>query len=218
MKRLFLISSILSLFVISSFAQNEGRIDNLQFDRQLNNTEIQHFAPIGQRSSFNNALFSIQREMPMAHSINFANQELLFNDIYGFTPYSFSFQNLMEGVIIKGFHSSHFINDFLSANINTFVSKMYFGNQLHSPDYINASLRLQLMLRLHDRVHLTGTGQVSVREGINPEVSSLMHGANSYGAGIQFRITNKVGIGAGFSNSFYRGNWSRRTHINPVGY
>jgi hypothetical protein len=223
MKKVYLTIIILFLF-FDSFAQSEQRIDSIQIDTQLNrvNTsfEMLDFVPIEQNSVINSSFLNLQRELTTTMPLSFRlpNQGFLSNNLYGFTPYSYSFENFMEGVTIKGFNASYFLTDYLSANINTHISRVYLRGQTQLNPYINGTIRTQLILKLHDRVQLTGTGQISMREGINPEVSSLMEGANSYGAGIQFRLTNKIGIGAGFTNSYYRGNWSRRTHINPVGY
>ena len=69
-----------------------------------------------------------------------------------------------------------------------------------------------------DRIRLTGEGQLSLREGIDPEIPSLIGGANYYGAGMQIKVTNKVGIGVGFTNNYFRGEWTKRSYISPVGY
>ena len=135
-----------------------------------------------------------------------------------FVPYSYTFNSFMEGITMKGFYGSHSFYDYLDAKINIFVSNTYFGNSEHPSFYINASFRAELVFKLHDRVQLTGTGQVSIREGLNPQEPSLMGGSNYYGAGLQFRLTNKIGIGVGFTNNYYRGEWTKRTFIAPVGY
>ena len=132
-------------------------------------------------------------------------------------PYQYSFFNLMEGLTIQGVNGQFLLTDFLTANVNYYVSSTYFGEFQPNP-YINNSLKMDVVLKLHDRVQLLGFGQVSVREGINPMIPSSLGGSNYYGAGILFKITDKIGIGFRVRNSYYRNNWTVRTDFLPVFY
>jgi hypothetical protein len=150
--------------------------------------------------------------------IQLQNQEEGIGSSYFFVPYSYSFDSFIEGLTMKGFYGSHSFTDYLTTNINIYFSRSYFGNTAHPNFYINGSARAEFILKLHDRVQIVGAGQLSLREGLDPKIPSLMGGANYYGAGVQFKITNKVGVGVGFTNNYYHGEWTNRTYITPVGY
>ena len=78
---------------------------------------------------------------------------LIQDEIYKtklYIPYSYSYDSMIESMTIKGFQSHHSITDYLSANIDIFVSKHHFLN-VTSPDYyINGSVRAQLLLNITD--------------------------------------------------------------------
>ena len=132
-------------------------------------------------------------------------------------PYQYSSFSPWEGLIMQGV-SGHFVaNNFLTANLNLFVSSTYFGPFQPNP-YINGSLRMSLEFKVHDRVQLVGLGQISVREGLNPNMPTYLGGSNYYGAGMKIKITDKLGIGFGVTNSYYRKNWTPRPYLAPVAF
>lgn len=139
-------------------------------------------------------------------------------DIFApFTPYYYSGRNFVEGFTLQGIQKRFMINDFLSANLNIYFSSQYDG--MFQPDpYVNAHARLDFILKLHDRVQVVGMGQISVREGLDPKIPSSIGNANYYGLGLQFKVTKKVGVGFGATNSFYRGSWTKQTYVSPVCY
>lgn len=134
-----------------------------------------------------------------------------------FTLYNISPKNPVEGYTIQGVYNRFDIGNIISLDINIFTSSYYNGLFYPNP-YINGSAKLGIILKLHERVQLFGMGQISLREGINPKVPSSFGTANYYGAGVQFKITNKIGFGIGVTNSFYRGEWTKQTFFTPVSY
>lgn len=139
------------------------------------------------------------------------------NPLTLFTLYNYSSKNQLEGIIRQGMYNSFALNDFLIADINIFVSG--YSNVFFQPyTYINGAAKINLTLKLHDRIQLVGMGQISLREGIDPKLPSSFGTANYYGAGIQIKVTDKVGFGIGVTNSYYRGDWTKHTYFTPVGY
>ncbi len=134
-----------------------------------------------------------------------------------FLPYYYSARNFVEGFTLQGIQNQFTINDFLSADMNFYISSQYCGMFQPTP-YVNAHAWLRLILKLHDRVQVVGMGQISVREGLNPKIPSTLGNANFYGVGLQFKVTKKIGFGFGVTNSFYRGNWTKQTYFSPVGF
>ena len=135
-----------------------------------------------------------------------------------FSPYSYSFDNpSQQGVTYQGLQHRFEITNFLTSDVNVFLSSAYFG-EAYPYRYINGSINVNLKLKLFDRVKLVGEGQFSIREGLNPELPSAIGGANFYGAGVEFKVANKIGIGFGFRNYYYRGDWTRRTYVSPVNW
>ncbi|MDR0796426.1 MAG: hypothetical protein LBE79_10335 [Tannerella sp.] len=131
------------------------------------------------------------------------------------TPYNYSFYNSFEGVTMQGISGRFVFNDFLTANLNYFISSMYFGPFQPNP-YINNSLQMSIDLRVHDRVQLVGLGGVSVREGLDPRMSTFLGGSNYFGAGMKVKVTDKFGFGFGVTRSFFRGNWTSRPYVVPA--
>jgi hypothetical protein len=43
-------------------------------------------------------------------------------------------------------------------------------------------------------------------------------GSNYYGAGVQFKVTDKFGFGVGVINSYYRKNWTAQPYFAPVAF
>ena len=167
----------------------------------------------------------------MAHSFNHSEGVIMFpkfeidpasrfridHETVRIIPYQYSFSNPYEGLIMQGVSGHFVLNDFLTASMNVYVSSMYFGPFQPNP-YINGALRMNLVFKIHDRVQLVGLGQVAVREGINPALPAFPGGANYYGAGMQIKVTDKIGIGFGVTNSYYRKNWTARPYVMPVFY
>lgn len=139
------------------------------------------------------------------------------NPLAPFTLYNYSSRNQMEGIIQQGMYNRFVLNSFLTANLNIFVSG--YSNAFFQPyTYVNGSAKIDLILKLHDRVQFVGMGQISLREGIDPKLPSSFGTANYYGAGIQIKVTDKVGFGVGVTNSYFRGDWTKHTYFTPVGY
>lgn len=140
------------------------------------------------------------------------------NDLaFPFSLYNVSVQNPAEGYTIQGAYNRFDIGNVMSLDINIFASR-YYNGFFYPNQYINGSTKLGITLKLHERVQLFGMGQISLREGINPKVPSSFGTANYYGAGIQFKVTNKIGFGIGVTNSFYKGEWTKQTFFTPVSY
>lgn len=139
------------------------------------------------------------------------------NIYFPFLPYHYSSRNFVEGFTLQGIQNQFAISDFLSVGLNFYISNQYNGIFQPTP-YMNAHARLDLILKLHDRVQVVGMGQISVREGLNPKIPSTVGNANFYGIGLQFKVTKKIGFGFGVTNSFYRGNWTKQTYFSPVGF
>jgi hypothetical protein len=131
------------------------------------------------------------------------------------TPYHYSFSNLIEGLTMQGISGRFVFNDFLTANVNYFVSSTYFDVFQPRP-YINNSLQTNLELKVHDRLYLVGLGGVSVREGLNPRMPTFLGGSNYFGGGVKIKVTDKVGFGFGVTRSYFRGNWTSRPYVVPV--
>lgn len=139
------------------------------------------------------------------------------NPLTPFKLYNYSSKNQLEGIILQGMYNRFVLNSFLTADLNIFVSG--YGNLLfQSYTYVNGSAKIDLILKLHDRIQLIGMGQISLREGIDPKFPSSFGSSNYYGAGIQIKVTNKVGLGIGVTNSYFRGAWTKQTYFTPVGY
>lgn len=131
--------------------------------------------------------------------------------------YSHISKNPVEGLTMKGLSHIFYINNFLLADIDFYVSEYYNGLFMPNP-YLNGSVRLGFTLKLHERVQIVGMGQLSLREGVDPKVPSILGSSNYYGAGIKVKVNNKIGFGVGVTNNYYRGSWSRQTYFTPVGY
>jgi hypothetical protein len=199
--------------VINCYAQNTEDTERIRFSEQ---DYVYRMMDPSSLSTEGRKLFDMQRgfKHSILPTIQLTNKRI---SPY-FTPYSYSFDSHMEGVIIKGGYGSYSFTDYLSTNINLYLSKAYFGNTGMPDFYLNGSVRAELVLKLHDKIQLTGMGQVSLREGFDPKNPSLMGGSNYYGAEIQFKIINNIGVGIGFTNSYYRSKWTKRTYMTPVGY
>ncbi|MDR0845190.1 MAG: hypothetical protein LBN71_08215 [Tannerella sp.] len=133
------------------------------------------------------------------------------------SPYSYVSDAKFNQLIIKGMTSRFTIGNIATADLSAYMSRSYFG--VIQPDpYTNGSLRLDVTLNLHERVQLVGLGQLSVREGFDPRFPSSAGNANYYGAGIQFKVSEKFGFGFGVTNSYYRGGWTKQPFFYPAGF
>jgi hypothetical protein len=219
--RFFLISVLMSLCLANNYSQNIRKEDSINHRNDSNYicnshriTELRLLNPYLQT---NNISLEIQ-DSAFLDSLFMANPFIIIKKkSFLFTPYSYSYDTFFEGITIKGFYRNFSFTEFLAANTNIYLSRIYFGN-IQPYSYLNVSAKADLVLKLHDKFQIVGTGQVSIREGFDPKYPSFAGGANYYGMGVQFKITDKVGIGAGFTNSYYRGDWTKRTYIVPVGY
>jgi hypothetical protein len=210
----------MTLYVANGYSQNIENHDNFKTGNDssyiFDSFEMNVLPLPDTTLLINNISFELQNSK-FSDSLFVTNPITVKNNISLFTPYSYSFDSFFEGVTIKGFYGQFSFTDFLSANMNLYLSRTYWGN-IQSYSYINGSIKAELILKLHNRVQLVGLGQLSVREGLDPNISSMIGGANYYGASLQFKITNKVGFGVGFTNNYYQGNWTRTTYAVPVGY
>ena len=200
----------------NSFRNELNQGDSL---KMLDYNEAYRLPPtLSDKNILSNPSGNFEREITLPKfKINQVSNFYIDHETVRLAPYHYSFQNPMEGLIIQGVSGRFVLTDFLTANVNYYVSSTYFGEFQPNP-YINNSLKMDVVLKLHDRVQLLGFGQVSVREGINPMIPSSLGGSNYYGAGILFKITDKIGIGFRVRNSYYRNNWTVRTDFLPVFY
>ena len=135
-----------------------------------------------------------------------------------FFAYSYSFDNpLQQGYSNQGLFRRFDLTDFLSSDVNVFISSAYFG-EIQPYRYVNGSIYANLKVKILDRVKLVGEGQISVREGLDPKLPTAVGGANFYGAGIEFKVAPNVGIGFGVRHYYYKGEWSRRTYTAPTSW
>jgi hypothetical protein len=212
MTRIYIIGSFLLLSVINPYAQDIANKDSLF------SIEMEGIQSAASDMSIDKMQYEMQSTLVQPAFPAIMLQKKKDKSILFITPYSYSLDSFLEGITIKGFYGRYFLTNFLEADLNIFVSKTFFGKTAPASYYLNGSLRAELVFKLHDRVQLTGMGQLSMREGLDPKNPSLMGGANCYGAGIRFKITGNVGVGIGFTNNYYRGGWTKRTYIAPVGF
>lgn len=206
------------LFPTSSMAQTIEINDSLK--TELNNHENSYIKTYEVDSlQVNENILNQQDVIKFVDKINFKNN--LFQNyntpISPFVLYSYISKNSVEGLTMKGISHTLNLANYLSADIDFYISEYYNGLFMPS-SYLNGSVRLGITLKLHDRVQLVGMGQLSLREGIDPKVPSTLGASNYYGTGIQIKVTNKIGFGVGVTNNYYRGSWSKQTYFTPVGY
>jgi hypothetical protein len=133
------------------------------------------------------------------------------------SPYSYVSDAPFNQLIIKGMTSQFHLGSLITTDLSAYMSRSFFGVIQPNP-YTNGSLRLDVTLNLHERVQLVGLGQLSVREGFDPRFPSSAGNANYYGAGIQFKVSEKFGFGFGVTNNYYRGGWTKQPFFYPVGF
>lgn len=111
------------------------------------------------------------------------------------------------------------VNDWLTVSGGIYTAK--YGMLDYQSDFgFNASMRF----KLHDRLYLNLHGRYSAgmydrhrylgqqMEGLFPQTS--------YGGGLEFKITDKVGIGGGIIREFnpFNRKWTNRPYVFPVFY
>lgn len=220
MYRIFLFPFFICISVAHVNSQNVENSDSINIKKNTSHSvdsiKIPNSLFSDTCSLVNNVSLEILKS-ELIDSLSITRSNIEKSILFPFTPYSYSFNSLYEGITIKGIYRSFSLTDFLAANINLYLSRAYFENILPYP-YINGSINGELKLKLNDRVQLVGVAQISIREGPDPKLPSLTGGANYYGGGLQFKIINNIGIGVGLINNYYRGDWTRRTYIVPVQY
>lgn len=216
-----LISLLFIMEVTPCFAQQPESIDTIKIqpkpDVSINpqiNTEL---PPPSFYSTYDKTIEATPPNTIEVIQPDFSSHFETKNIFEPFSPYSYSYLNSLEGHTYQGLQSTFEITDFLTTNVNTFLSSAYYGES-HPYRYINGSMYMNLKLRVLDRVKLVGEGQVSIREGFDPKLPASIGGANFYGVGIEVKVAKRIGIGVGVRNYYYRGSWTKRTYAAPVGW
>ena len=146
-----------------------------------------------------------------------SNYAFFSNDNFLMVPYGYSFDNSFSGMNLAGISNRLYLGDLVTADFNLYMASSYFG-YMQPNRYTNASAEMILKLRVHERVKLVGMAKVSAREGFDPRYPSLMNNANYFGGGIEFKATDKFSFGVGFTNSYYRGQWTAQPYFAPVAH
>ena len=131
------------------------------------------------------------------------------------SPLRFMFNNGFEGGDLVGVNNHFRFTDFLSGHLNFTFSSSFYG-PFYPQRYNNGSVSLDLTWQLHERVRLNTFGQLSLREGIDPKFAPVINGGNYYGGEIQIKLIKNLGVGFGFTNSYYRNNWTFTPFTRPV--
>lgn len=131
------------------------------------------------------------------------------------SPFLYSSRNSYMGLDMGGMGTRIDITDWLAADINVFISGAYMG-PMHPNRYMNASLSTALEFKLHDRVSIIATGEISAREGLHPKYAPGFGGKNSVGVMGVFWITDGVGIGFGHTWEWYQGGWYGHYNYGPM--
>ena len=132
-------------------------------------------------------------------------------------PYRYSYLNPVEGGDMVGIGAAYQISDRFSVGGGAYLSSAYFG-PVQPMRITNGSLRLNANYRVTDWLMVYGHGQVSVAPGMNPAYMSTVGPANYYGAGMQVKLTNKIGLGFGVARSYWQGEWTTSYQYYPVFY
>ncbi|MCD8172474.1 MAG: hypothetical protein LUD76_03295 [Alistipes sp.] len=131
-------------------------------------------------------------------------------------PFLSSDRNRYMGLDMAGMGTRVDIREWLSADVSAFLSGAYIG-AAYPGRYMNASVATTVRLKLHDRFYVTGSGQFSAREGLDPKIAPGLGGKNSLGAGVEIWITEKFGIGISHTWERYQGGWHGHYGYGPVG-
>jgi hypothetical protein len=137
------------------------------------------------------------------------------SEYYTLSPFNFSFDNGYQGGDLMGVNNYFSLTNFLTANLTFSVSSSFIG-PMQPERYNNASVSLNLLWQLNDRIRVRTYGQFSLREGINPNLAPMINGGNYYGGEIQVKIFKNVGFGIGVVNSYYRKDWTLLPYGGPV--
>jgi hypothetical protein len=132
-------------------------------------------------------------------------------------PLSYHFYNGMEGGTLMGVNNHFQLSESFWADLSVMATSSFVG-YLQPDPYNNGSVSLMMKWQVHDRVRLFSFGQLSLREGINPALSPLINSGYNYGGGVEFRIAKKFALGIGFTNSYYRKNWTLSPFVGPVSW
>ncbi|MCC8019943.1 MAG: hypothetical protein LIO85_09265 [Rikenellaceae bacterium] len=131
-------------------------------------------------------------------------------------PFLGSDRSRYMGLDVAGMGTRVDITEWLSADVSAFLSGAYIG-AAYPGRYMNASVATTVRLKLHDRFYVTGSGQLSAREGLDPRIAPGFGGKNSLGAGVEIWITEKFGIGISHTWEHYRGGWHGQYGYGPIG-
>ena len=218
MKTLTIIFWLL-LSVSAIYAQELHQTDNINKDSDILinesmilNDSLKYFNTnpkineSGITPNLNVGLFQINKNYAFYSSDNFIS-----------VPYGYYFDNSFSGMNLAGISNRLYLGDLVTADFNLYMASSYFG-YMQPNRYTNASAEMILKLRVHERIKLVGMAKVSAREGFDPRYPSLMNNANYFGGGIEFKATDKFSFGVGFTNSYYRGQWTAQPYFAPVAH
>jgi hypothetical protein len=132
-------------------------------------------------------------------------------------PIGYHFYNQFEGGELMGVNAAFKLNNLLTGNIGTSLTKSFYG-YLYPHPVDNGSLSMDVTLHLHERIQLFGFGKVSMREGIDPGLAPVINAGTYYGGGVKIKILKNFGIGVGVSNNYFRKNWNLQPFAVPVFY
>ena len=131
------------------------------------------------------------------------------------TPFNFELNNGFQGGWMGGINNHLSISDKLKANTSLYASSSFYG-PFHPDRYNNTTLSFDIRYMLHERVRLVGFGEISLREGLNPNLAPMINGGYNFGGGVEFKVMKNFGIGVGFVNSYYKKNWTTTPYASPV--
>ncbi len=130
-------------------------------------------------------------------------------------PFIYTSRNRFSGLDMAGMGTRFQIAPWLSADVSAYLSGAYMGMDYRNP-YMNATIATNVRIKLHDRIYLYGTGQISAREGMDSRYAPGFGGKNALGAGVEIWITDKVGIQIGRTWEFYQGSWYGHYNYGPM--
>jgi hypothetical protein len=228
MKKLILIAFMLIVFRLVSYSQDrEIQNDSIS----LIKTDSLSISVDSQRAATEKIVlpeletteFITPPSFDSSNSLNFELKPILSSPYYYNSEYltvfplSYHLYSGLEGGMLMGVNNHFQLSETFWMDLNVTATSSFVG-YLQPDPYNNGSVSLNMKWQVHDRVRLFTYGQLSLREGINPAFSPVINSANYYGGGIEFRITKKIGFGIGFTNSYYRKNWTLNPSFGPVGW
>lgn len=145
---------------------------------------------------------------------NYQNDNNLFGriDIYGY-----DFSDRFHGFNVVGAGKGFKISDNLSVGVNAFTGGSYFGP---GRPYRNnfGSLKMDVDIKVSERVTLSTFGQVSTRHAGFGEIRTIPGSGTCYGGSLKVKITDKVGIECGVQREYIMGKWKTFYYASPYFY